>query len=106
MDHGKLFAKRLRRLRKERKLTLEGAAERADLSGNYWGDVERAKKVPSLDTIMAMAKALAVPAPVLLALERAEEGKDLRKRLEAIVSRCSRDQLDLICRVAAVIAEP
>ena len=106
MDHRKLFAKRLRRLRKARKLTLEGAAERADLSGNYWGDVERGKKVPSLDTIIAMAKALGISAPVLLALERAEEGKDLRKRLDAILDRCSQDQLDLICRVATVITEP
>jgi len=85
---------------------VKGAAERADLSGNYWGDVERGKKVPSLDTIMGMAKALGVPASLLLAVERAEDGKDLRKRLDTILNRCDRDQLDLICRVAAVICEP
>lgn len=54
---------------------------------------------------MATARALGVPALALLALGRAE-GKHLRKRLDAIVTnRCSRDQRDLKCRMAAVIAE-
>jgi len=61
--------------------------------------------MPQPDTIMATARALGVPALALLALGRAE-GKHLRKRLDAIVTnRCSRDQRDLKCRMAAVIAE-
>ena len=78
MKHQALFAKRVRKLRKAAKLSLEKAAERADITGNFWGDVERCKKVPSLDTIVAMAKGLNVAPSTLLMLEREEDPRDLR----------------------------
>lgn len=106
MDHKKLFGRRVRRLRKEANLTLEKAAERAQLTSNYWGEVERSKKVPSLDTIAAMAKALRIPVHVLLYLDREEDEKNLRKRIEGLLDSCSRDQLELVHRVAKAIVEP
>ncbi len=106
MDHKKLFGKRVRRLRKAARLTLEQAAEKAQLTGNYWGEVERCKKVPSLDTIVAMAKALSVPAHVLLLLEREEDERNLRKRMEILLHKCSTEQLELVHRVTKAIVEP
>ncbi len=106
MDHKKLFGKRVRRLRKAARLTLEQAAERAQLTGNYWGEVERCKKVPSLDTIVAMGKALNVPAHVLLLLESEEDEKNLRKRMEILLDKCSPEQLELVHRVTKSIVEP
>jgi transcriptional regulator with XRE-family HTH domain len=106
LKHRSLFAKRLRRLRKAARLSLEKAAERGDITGNYWGDVERAKKVPSLDTIVAMAKGIGVAPSTLLLLEREEDEPDIRKRMEALLNQCSLQQLELIHRIARVVVEP
>jgi transcriptional regulator with XRE-family HTH domain len=106
LKHRTLFAQRVRRLRKAAKLSLEKAAELGDITGNYWGDVERAKKVPSLDTIMAMSKGLGVPPSTLLLLEREEEPRDIRKRIESLLSKCTPQQLELIHRIAKVVVEP
>lgn len=106
VKHRDLFAQRVRRLRKATKLSLEKAAERGNITGNFWGDVERSKKVPSLDTIVAMAKGLGVSPSTLLLLEREEDPRDLRKRMDSLLSKCSPQQLELIHRIAKVIIEP
>lgn len=106
MKHRSQFAKRVRRLRKNAKLSLEKAAERGDITANFWGDVERGKKVPSLDTIVAMAKGLSTSPRVLLSLEREEDERDLRKRIEGVLDRATPQQLELIQRVVSVLVEP
>ena len=106
MKHQALFAKRVRKLRKAAKLSLEKAAERADITGNFWGDVERCKKVPSLDTIVAMAKGLNVAPSTLLMLEREEDPRDLRRRIESLLDKYDAQQLELVHRIAKVLLEP
>ena len=106
MKHQALFAKRVRKLRKAAKLSLEKAAERADITGNFWGDVERCKKVPSLDTIVAMAKGLNVAPSTLLMLEREEDPRDLRRRIESLLDKCDAQQLELVHRITKVLLEP
>lgn len=106
MKHRDLFAQRVRKLRKAAKLSLEKAAERGNITGNFWGDVERSQKVPSLDTIVAMAKGLDVSPSTLLLLEREEDPRELRKRMDSLLNKCSPQQLELIYRIAKVIVEP
>jgi transcriptional regulator with XRE-family HTH domain len=106
VKHRSQFAKRVRRLRKSAKLSLEKAAERGDITANFWGDVERGKKVPSLDTIVAMAKGLSLSPRILLSLEREEDERDLRKRIETLLDKCTPQQLELIHRLASVLIEP
>lgn len=106
MKHRTLFAQRVRKLRKAAKLSLETAAERGNITGNFWGDVERGKKVPSLDTIMAMARGLALPASSLLLLEREEAPKDIRKRIDSLLVECNPQQLEMVHRVIKVLLEP
>jgi transcriptional regulator with XRE-family HTH domain len=101
-----LFAQRVRKLRKSAKLSLEKAAELGEITGNYWGDVERTKKVPSLDTIVAMARGLGVTPSTLLLLEREEDTRDIKKRMDALLSKCTLQQLELIHRIAKVVVEP
>jgi transcriptional regulator with XRE-family HTH domain len=101
-----LFAKRVRKLRKAARLSLEKAAERGDITGNYWGDVERSRKVPSLDTIVAMAKGLGVSPSALLLLEREEEGPDIRRRIDSLLDKCTTQQLELLHRITKVVLEP
>lgn len=106
VKHRSQFAKRVRRLRKSAKLSLEKAAERGDITANFWGDVERGKKVPSLDTIVAMANGLSLSPRILLSLEREDDERDLRKRTETLLNRCTPQRLELIHRVISVLAEP
>jgi len=92
-----LFAKRLRRLRKAANLSLDRAGEKGGLSGKYWGEVERSEKSPTLEKLVAMAKALGVPLHALVQIEREEdEGKMLRKRIDAILDNSSSKQLKRI----------
>jgi transcriptional regulator with XRE-family HTH domain len=93
-------------LRKAAKLSLEEAAERGSITGNFWGDVERGKKVPSLDTIVAMARGLGLQPNTLLLLEREEEPRDIRKRIDALLATCNPQQLELLHRIIKVILEP
>ena len=106
MKHRTLFAQRIRRLRKAAKLSLEEAAERGEITGNFWGDVERGRKVPSLDTIVAMAKGVGLQPSTLLLLEREEDPRDIRKRIDALLTKCTPQQLELVHRVIKVLVEP
>jgi len=96
VNHGKLFARRLRRLRKAAKLSLDRAGEKGGLSGKYWGEVERSEKSPTLEKISAMAKALNVPIHVLLQLDREEDPEVTRRRINGILDRASTSQLKRI----------
>jgi len=60
------FGKAVRRRRRALALTLEGFAERADLSPNYIGTIENGQRDPSLSTVLKIASALgAKPAELL-----------------------------------------
>jgi len=106
VKHRTLFAQRIRRLRKAAKLSLEEAAERGNITGNFWGDVERGKKVPSLDTIVAMAKGLGLPPNILLLLEREEDPRDIRKRIDTLLATSTPQQLELVYRIIKVVIQP
>ena len=106
MKYRTLFAQRVRRLRKAAKLSLEEAAERGNITGNFWGDVERARKVPSLDTIVAMAKGLDMSPSTLLLIEHEEDPLDIRKRIDSLLAKSTPQQLELIHRILKVFIEP
>jgi transcriptional regulator with XRE-family HTH domain len=106
MKHRELFAQRVRKLRKAARISLEVAAERGNITGNYWGDVERSKKVPSLDTIVAMAKGLGVSPSALLLLEREEDPRDIKKRIDFLLSKATPQQVELLLRIVKTVVEP
>ena len=54
------FGKRLRDLRKINKMSQEKLAERADLSTNFVGALERAEKEPKFTTLVKIVKAFNV----------------------------------------------
>jgi transcriptional regulator with XRE-family HTH domain len=60
------FGTTIRRKREALGLTLEEVAERSKLSPNYIGTVENGRRDPSLSTVLALAKALRVPAGELV----------------------------------------
>lgn len=60
------IGKNLRKYRLERKLRQEDLAERAGLSTNYIGMVERGEKIPSLETFITILNVLEVSADMVL----------------------------------------
>jgi transcriptional regulator with XRE-family HTH domain len=96
MDQLKLFGRRVRAVRKAAKLTQEQAAEKAGITANFLGYVERGTKQPSLNMIFALAKALSVSVETFFRFERAEHDEvALRKRISALVERANLEQLHL-----------
>ena len=65
-----IFGETLRTERLARKLTQEQLAEKADLSLNFIGIVERGEQMASLDSIIRLAEALKMSGAELLAKAR------------------------------------
>jgi hypothetical protein len=86
-------------------LSLENAAERGHITGNFSGDVKRGNKVPSLDTTVAMASGLALPPSTPLLLESEEDPRDIRKRIDSPLTKCNPQQLETVHRIE-VLLEP
>ena len=59
------FGKAVRSLRRERGLSQEALAEKANLHTNYISLVERGLSAPALDTICALADALGITVSTL-----------------------------------------
>lgn len=57
----------IRTERKKQKLTIAQLAERANISDNFMGNIERGVDTPSVDTLISISNALLVPIDVLLA---------------------------------------
>ncbi len=75
MALGQIVAENLRAVRTSKKLSQEAVAVKAHLSVSYISMLERGERTPPLDTLEALAKALAVPA-----LELLQEGRKGRGR--------------------------
>lgn len=61
------IGKNIRKYRLAKKLRQEDLAEKAGLSANYIGMVERGEKIPSLETFITILNALDVSADMVLA---------------------------------------
>ena len=93
-----LFGQRLREQRLKQNLTLEQLAEKANLSPNYVGMVERGLKEPGLATIVKLLNGLNVSADTLLCdlVPSASHVTDdeISKRLRPMQKKAALDLLD------------
>lgn len=62
----KTIGKNIRKYRVMKKLRQEDLAERADLSVNYVGAIERGEKIPALETLITIINVLEVSADMVL----------------------------------------
>ena len=60
------IGKYIRQYRTERKMRQEDLAEKANLSPNYIGMIERGEKIPSLETLIDILNALEISADMVL----------------------------------------
>ena len=61
------IGRNIRKYRLEKKLRQEDLAERANLSINYVGAIERGEKIPALESLITIINALGVSADMILA---------------------------------------
>ena len=61
-----LLGMHIRKRRKEKKYTLEQLAEKLDVSTTFIGQIERAKGIPSLETLIKIANVLEISTDSLL----------------------------------------
>lgn len=83
-------------------MTLEKLAEKAKLTPNYLGTVEAGRRDPSLSTVLAVAKALRVPAGELLGgvHELGAAGIEAGRLFEACTPEVQESMLRLLRAVA------
>lgn len=60
------FGQRIRRFRKQKRLTQEALAEQVGISASFMGHIERGSRIASLETLMQLCRALAVSPNELL----------------------------------------
>ena len=90
-----LIGGRIKKRRKRLKLTQEQVAEQVDISNQHMSNIERAKSIPSTETIMKLAAALdTTPDEFLVGSSRwpGEEWKAVADKLRPLDGR----QLDLV----------
>lgn len=81
MDYRSI-GKNIRRIRTQNKLRQEDVAERAGLSVNYVGAVERGERLPSLETFITILNAIGASADVVLS-DVLENGYEVKNSLLA-----------------------
>ena len=74
MKLGEVVARNVRRLREQRGLSQDELGERAGITRNYVGMIERRESSPSIDVIEKLAKALGV-SPTGLFEEKGPPGR-------------------------------
>ncbi len=89
-------AERIRHFRKDRGLSQEALALKANLNPAYFGQIERGAKCPTVDTLYKISTALELPLPELLRFDHAlpEQEADYQKRLQALLEQIPRHKED------------
>ncbi len=99
MNYG-LLGEQIRRARKAKGYTLEQLAEILDVSTTFIGQIERAKGVPSLETLVKIANALEVSADSLLFGELNEKAGDAHflKRISELTEDFSQKERGILLK--------
>ena len=101
-----IFIANLKKNRKERGYSQMALAELCDISGNYIGQIEMGRRIPSFEKIERIAAALEIPSHELFACESREkqerekpETRDYLKRMPVNVKK------ELVSRLAAAMVK-
>ena len=86
IDIRKIFGKRVRHYRKNKKLSQEQLAELCDLHPTYIGQLERGEKNASLETIMRVCEGLSVSPEVLFENIAPGEGRSAAQEIYNIAA--------------------
>ncbi len=95
-----LLGEQIRKYRKQKKYTLEQLAERLDVSTTFIGQIERAKGIPSLETLVKIANVLEVSVDSLLfgALNASSGNTYFMNRVASLTGDFSKSEKDYILK--------
>ena len=99
------FGKRIRALRSEQGVSQEELSFKAAISGAHLGQIERAVKKPTVETVGKLAAALGVPVTALFSAEftpEVENGSATLAKINAQLSSMSEDEQKDILRVIRI----
>lgn len=95
----RIFGERVRKLRKEQKLSQEQLGERADLHYTHIGLIERGECNPALKNIEKIAKGLKVDIAELFASKKEQARNEIVKLLK---NRSTKD-IETLSKIASII---
>ena len=97
----------IREHRKEKKLTLEQLAEKLDVSTTFIGQIERAKGIPSLETLVKIANVLEVSIDSLLFgdLNNKSGNNHFVSRIEELTEGFSATEKELLLKNIEIICK-
>ena len=101
-----IVGKRIRQERRRLKLTQEELAEKADISANFLGHIERGTKRPTLNTLKKIADVLQIPMGALFTTEKTYKlpKEDLFiKRFMSLVKDKKGEERELVLKIAKMI---
>lgn len=100
LDPIRLLGLRIREVRRQAGLTQSELAEKASLSLNFIGTVERGRNVPSLMTLFRIARSLGVTVSDLFltaeAIQRSSRNRELLQRLILLLRRRRAVEVQLV----------
>ncbi|MBQ4517975.1 MAG: helix-turn-helix transcriptional regulator [Clostridia bacterium] len=100
-----LLGKHIRKRRKEKGYTLEQLAEKLDVSTTFIGQIERAKGIPSLETLVKIANILEISTDCLLFGDLCtKSGHDyFVKKVEELTATFSSEEKELLLNNIEII---
>jgi transcriptional regulator with XRE-family HTH domain len=102
-----LFGKKVRAAREAAGISRDDAAEKAGITVNYLGEIERGEKWPSLDIIRAIARAVKASPAVFLELEDEESDSGaIVEKLVRIFENRTAEQRQKAFRILKAFFEP
>jgi transcriptional regulator with XRE-family HTH domain len=93
VDYEKM-GKRIKYKRQSKNMNQEEIAKRVQISPSYYGNIERGNRVPSVDTLVAIANALEVGTDFLLADSLAIANRQRTEQETRLLTRFLRDRVE------------
>ena len=102
-----LLGRKIRQQRKAKKYTLEQLAEKLDVSTTFIGQIERAKGIPSLETLVKIANVLEISTDSLLFgdLNNRSGNNHFIKEVEELTETFSPNEKELLLKQIEIINE-
>ncbi len=104
MDTKKLIGKRLKELRKNRLLSQEQLAGKADINSKYLSRIERGRENPTLDMLIKLADALEVEMWEIFDFGHVKSHKELKESLQTFIKTADEPALRLALKVFRTVS--
>lgn len=104
MDEKKLIGRRIKEIRKNKGLSQEQLAEKAETSQNYLSRMERGTENPTLDMLIKLANALAVEIWEMFDFGHVESQKELKEAIQRFSKTSDEPTLRLAFKVIRAVS--